>query len=120
MMGPTTPLCLCTFMIWVNAPRRAALWDLCVHAVCVSVCVYTINSTYSVSVCMYVFSQGLYLSHPHTHTHPRPLSHTHSCSAEACDLRWMVMTGCYLRACKSAQLYIRRKSERHRGSDSFK
>lgn len=77
-MGPTTPLCLCTFMIWVNAPRRAALWDLCVHAVCVSVCVYTINSTYSVSVCMYVFSQGLYLSHPHTHTHTHGLSRTHT------------------------------------------
>ena len=85
MMGPTTPLCLCTFMIWVNEPRRAALWDLCVHAVCVcmlcvcvSVCVYAINGTFSVSVCMYVFSQSLYLSHPRTHTRGLSLSLTHT------------------------------------------
>lgn len=104
MMGLTTPLCLCTFMIWVNI---AALRELCV---CESLYGFTIYSSYSIFVCMYVFSQDsyVYAFTSETHTHTLSSTHTRSCSVQACDLRWMDTTGFYLQVCKSAQLYIRR------------
>lgn len=54
---------------------------------------------------MYVYAFA-FICETHRHTAMASVSlchsHTRSCSVEACDLRWMAMTGFYLQACKSA------------------
>lgn len=125
-MGLATPLCLCSFMMWVSILWCAALRDFSTYVfVGVYTCVRERVSLYGflylqclqyISTHLCIFTHMYMLLHQkciETHTYslslPVPLSQTHSCSVEACDLRWMAVTGFYRQVCKSAQLYIRRK-----------
>ncbi len=73
---------------------------VCILYVCVCVCVSVYTQLIAPTVCL---CACLYFPSTQTHTHGLSLSHSHtcSCSVEACDLRWMAMTGFYLQVSTS-------------------